>query len=375
MAGRLHVPQRRFLRRRTGEKSDAPEAPCRANAPQKVTEKLKNRAPSARRSSTLGLGSCPLFAFALARRTAHGVFRRPIFSRSMPLIRALVQRRRFPVARALGLAWLGLAWFELAGCASLFGLEDGWRPPEAVGQGGSAGTSGGSSTQGGNSSGGDAQSGSSGAAGSPEPPEDAAVDATAAIDACTEYCALLGVACTGANRAYAQPEDCAALCPFFPRGEPNVEGVNTLECRLAHAAVATAEPSSECLVAGRGGTEGFNQVCGSNCEAYCDLMSKLCPSQYAIDYGSDAATAQNACLTTCATLGDCGNLDVRAFDEGGRDDRGGSTVQCRLWHLGLAASIGTINNTLHCGHASNSPNDRCSTDAPATCPVPLTTAE
>jgi hypothetical protein len=169
-------------------------------------------------------------------------------------------------------------------------------------------------------------------------------------DSCARYCDAIMNTClpgTGGvpdNLAYVDRDACLKLCPYFPRasaGEP--AGKNTLECRLGLLDSAEAnEPSTVCQAAGRGGQAGANPVCGSNCDAYCSLMQQICPAEF--------SRLTPSCESVCAGLSDELAFDVT------RDELSGNTVQCRLWHVGLAASCDPARVAsclpLHCGHSS-----------------------
>lgn len=181
-------------------------------------------------------------------------------------------------------------------------------------------------------------------------------DPPAQQDPCIRYCdavmntCLPGGAALRDNRAYVDRDACLKLCPYFPSavaGEP--AGKNTLECRLGLLDSAEAnERSTVCQAAGRSGQAGANPVCGSNCETYCSLMQQICPAEF--------SRLAPSCESVCAGLGDELAFDVT------RDELSGNTVQCRLWHLGVAATCDPLRVAtclpLHCGHsAGGSPCD------------------
>ncbi|MEO8182437.1 MAG: hypothetical protein ABI895_26675 [Deltaproteobacteria bacterium] len=265
--------------------------------------------------------------------------------------------------------WLVAALLALGacGCAALFGMDDAScsdcvsteqlpAKPAALdpAAGGASGAAPGAAT-------GDAQNGAPATGPDPgtargpvqadPPPPDAGPDSSQPErEPCTRYCdaisstCLPGVGSVPDNRAYLDRDACLKLCPYFPRavaGDP--AGGNTLECRLALLDSAeAAEASAACQAAGRSGQVGANLVCGSSCAAYCSLMQQICPTEF--------SALAPSCESVCAGLD-----DELAFDVTG-DERSGNTVQCRLWHLGLAATCDPTGVAtclpLHCGHSA-----------------------
>jgi hypothetical protein len=91
---------------------------------------------------------------------------------------------------------------------------------------------------------------------------------------------------------------------------------------------AASLPDEECVAAGPGGGE----ACGSNCEAWCQLLESECPNDFA---------SLDNCEQACTTIRDDGGFDVNVSYD--RDD-----IQCRLIHLGAVASDPEGS---HCTHA------------------------
>jgi hypothetical protein len=115
----------------------------------------------------------------------------------------------------------------------------------------------------------------------------------------------------------------------------------------ARLAMATSEDEERyCNAASRMGEINANNACGSTCEAYCQLMSSVCPGKFA---------NTGACLTECDGLYDNGNFHAGECEQGG-DERDGASVQCRMWHVGAAAIALSVpdegERQRHCGHAS-----------------------
>jgi hypothetical protein len=153
---------------------------------------------------------------------------------------------------------------------------------------------------------------------------------------CKDYCATVMANCTGKNAVYTTEELCLGVCGQLDPGDPNEPEGNTVACRAHQAEIATAEPSVDCIAAGPGG----NDVCGSDCDAYCQIFPKVCKSNY--EYTSTAS-----CLQACSGLTDQPNrFDVLK-------DHGGDTIECRLVHVSSA----TADPTMHCPHAPIRPTE------------------
>lgn len=141
------------------------------------------------------------------------------------------------------------------------------------------------------------------------------------------------------DRPYLSRAACLAVCGHFPAGSAGDTSGNSLACRvnLLSSSEAQNEPAFACQAAGRGGQAGMSAVCGSNCDAYCSFLASICPDRLA-ELGGDCAAA-------CAGVPDRLAFDVAL-------DRAGDTVQCRLWHAGVAAECTTEEcRVRHCGHA------------------------
>ena len=150
---------------------------------------------------------------------------------------------------------------------------------------------------------------------------------------CAAYCAKIQMNCApstdgGSNAQYAAVSDCTNQCATaaaWPAGMTGDTSGNTIGCRLYHAGAAAADPVLHCPHAGPTG----GNVCGSWCDNYCQLMAKNCT-------GANAVYAASDCMTKCMTIPTTGKPN----------DAAGNTIQCRLYHLSVAASDpGT-----HCVH-------------------------
>ncbi|MEN9578232.1 MAG: hypothetical protein RJA70_1241 [Pseudomonadota bacterium] len=148
---------------------------------------------------------------------------------------------------------------------------------------------------------------------------------------CQAYCQAIQENCTGTNKQYSGKEVCELVCEVFPEGKLGATTGNTLGCRATSAANAAklGEPRANCPVAGPGGED----VCGTKCDAYCDLMGAFCPGAF---------KSRLECHTQCATVPAVG----RAFSA--ELHVAGDSIECRLYH----ASQASIDSVVHCGHAA-----------------------
>ena len=88
----------------------------------------------------------------------------------------------------------------------------------------------------------------------------------------------------------------------------------------------------------------------NDCEGYCDLMEENCGDVYG---------DRDTCLSTCALFP----------DDGEPNDADGNTLQCRIYHAGVAAD----DSALHCPHASASGGDMCGSYCEVYCDLVETT--
>jgi hypothetical protein len=257
------------------------------------------------------------------------------------------RHRSPPSARYGGRLLVTVCWASALGaaaCSSLIGIDDAEVDPNLHLGGGTGNATGGSAghSQSGGSAGtaGASSGGSGGSAGTGETgglPGTGGSAGTAAggssgQDAsaptlCERYCTTVMTNCTEANAVYASEITCLAVCAKLAEGSPGDETGDTVECRITQAVLAetTGEPGFSCPAAGPGG----NGVCGSNCEAYCELMDAICPSFI------DAS-----CLDVCEAVPDNGAFNVSI--------QGGNTIQCRFYHVSAA----TQSPAFHCPHAA-----------------------
>lgn len=166
---------------------------------------------------------------------------------------------------------------------------------------------------------------------------------------CKDYCGAVLENCRGENTVYNTLAGCLAFCRYLEPGSANEPLPNTVACRAREASFAEREPDDHCKAAGPGG----NGLCGTDCEAYCQVYPEVCPDDYA--YSSTAA-----CLKACSGLTDQDSFDVTR-------DHDGDTIECRLVHT--VAS--TIESEAHCAHAPIPPAQPYCTgkaEDPPTCP-------
>ena len=164
---------------------------------------------------------------------------------------------------------------------------------------------------------------------------------------CAEYCEAVQDACTADNVQYASEAECMAWCgtvATLPIGERGDTDGNTVGCRLYHAGVAALEdPEIHCAHAGPYGGD----TCGSLCDNFCHLSQSICTGPDAIFDNADA------CATACADFAMDGELT----------DTDGDTLQCRLYHLGVAGTNPPSTAEVHCPHAAVDGGETC-VDAP-----------
>lgn len=146
---------------------------------------------------------------------------------------------------------------------------------------------------------------------------------------CQRYCSDVMSACTAENAVYTDERLCLGVCAQLDPGDPLEPAGNTVACRARQAVIAKAEPDDHCRAAGPGG----DGVCGTDCEAYCELYAELCP-----DHSEYTKLAD--CVKACGGLTDLPRYDVDK-------DHGGDSVECRLVHVSSAS----VDPAIHCPHA------------------------
>jgi len=165
-------------------------------------------------------------------------------------------------------------------------------------------------------------------------------------DTCSNYCGQLAVTCTGANAQYGTNQACSDYCTnnllAFP-GNYNDTAPDTLGCRLYHNSAVTILGVTHCPHAGPSG----GNTCGLWCDVYCDLVQKNCVG------GNSQYADKPTCMTACALMSANGN----------QGDTAGDTVQCRIYHAGVAGNPPS-GATLHCPHAGKNGAGVCGGTAP-----------
>ncbi len=154
--------------------------------------------------------------------------------------------------------------------------------------------------------------------------------------ACVGYCAAISTICTGANAQYSNPAACVDYCNDWaqlPAGSDTDTTSNTIGCRVYHAesAETTGSYAFHCPHAGASG----GNLCGTWCENYCYLAMLNCTGSNQL-YGD-----LPECMDACTLFP----------DDGMPNDTSGDTVQCRIYHLGLAGS-GPDADDIHCPYGS-----------------------
>lgn len=174
---------------------------------------------------------------------------------------------------------------------------------------------------------------------------------------CAEYCTAVTANCVDPYSQYVDGAECASHCAAWsawPKGEGDDTGGNTLGCRHTHAvAAATESPATHCPAAGPSG----GGTCGAWCDVYCHVALKNCKGGNTLF--PDVATCGAACATLATT--------------GLPGDTAGDSVQCRIQHLGIAASNWPSNAAAHCGYGDPDGGGVCveATAVPGTCAEPL----
>ncbi len=171
------------------------------------------------------------------------------------------------------------------------------------------------------------------------------IEALAPELSCDYYCELMEATCGGLA-------DCQEVCATFhgwPEGPGIGAGGNTLGCRIAQA------QAGDCTAASPSG----GNVCGTWCEVYCDLEAKNCPD-------GDSLYADHAeCLAACDDF----------FDGGQAGETSGDSVQCRIYHLGVAGDPDAGGAAVHCPHGAVDGGGVCVATPGDSCQAPFEITE
>lgn len=161
---------------------------------------------------------------------------------------------------------------------------------------------------------------------------------------CDRYCDAIMVACDPEDPdaarlpQYGDLAQCLSVCERMDPGEPGDRNVNTVECRLHQAELARYEVLDACPKAGPEG----RGACGSSCESYCGLMMSVCTAESVAGLGGDFYfDTFDQCLAECENVPDGGPYSQS------ESFYAGDTLQCRLFHLSVAA----LEAFEHCEHA------------------------
>ncbi len=165
----------------------------------------------------------------------------------------------------------------------------------------------------------------------------------ASADLCKSYCATVTDNCKDANAQYKDLAECESNCKDWQKldaGQAGAKDGNSVQCRVYHAGAAkdTGKPEVHCEHSGKTG----GNVCGSWCDNYCHLAMTACTGT------NKLFDTNEACMTECAKYPATGKSG----------DTGGNTVQCRIYHAGVA-SQSSDNATKHCSHAGISGDKVC----------------
>jgi hypothetical protein len=186
-----------------------------------------------------------------------------------------------------------------------------------------------------------------GPAGSSDAGRDSGPDSGPAGDAgdvptCAAYCALMMTNCTGTNKQYVDTTACMKYCATqsgWPMGLAGTTSGSSIGCHTYHADVAgTSTPDIHCKHAGPSGAN----TCGTWCEVYCQAVANNCT-------GGNAIAFTSSCESQCAQYSTAG--------QPGATD--GNTVQCRIYHAGIAGENPPTSAITHCPHASPSGSGVC----------------
>ena len=162
--------------------------------------------------------------------------------------------------------------------------------------------------------------------------------------ACMAYCTTITTNCgptdAGTNTQYADVAACNKACLTqygWAAGKMGDTSGDTVACRAYHAEAAKGNAVVHCPHAGPSG----GNTCGTWCEVFCDLHARNCPGNLAI------FADRGACMTACGAMPTSGKPN----------DTSGDTIQCRIYHLGVAGTDATAAMT-HCPHGK-SPSAAC----------------
>lgn len=158
-------------------------------------------------------------------------------------------------------------------------------------------------------------------------------------DALDYYCDLEDSVC-GSN--YPTHAECLQWAGYLPRDIFNDPAITTsgdsLECRVYHAQVAGQQSTQSGMDThcSHSNFYSFDDVCGTQCEAFCDAESAVCG--FAVGDDVKFADQQN-CWDLCG-----------AWPAGASGDTSGDSLGCREYHVHAAAGSAAGAATTHCPH-------------------------
>ena len=172
-------------------------------------------------------------------------------------------------------------------------------------------------------------------------PDEDAGSTDEVLPTCEGYCATVTANCTDENAQYGSESACISYCQTagaIPVGATTDTGGNTVGCRAYHADVAGSAPAdgSDDDHCGHAGPSG-GAVCGSWCENYCHLAMTNCTGDYELYADNDA------CMAACDGITVGGDANPASVTSG-------DSVECRIYHLGVAGTEGDTSAEVHCPH-------------------------
>lgn len=160
---------------------------------------------------------------------------------------------------------------------------------------------------------------------------------------CEAYCQLFSSVCNDGKEDERCEERCAKLIDRPQAGNIAFSGAETVQCRLAHLAAASADPNTHCPHAALAAAEGTPCLPKKpNCRDYCELITSTCTQESSQQYAS-----VDACVHTCE-----GGMEL-----GEAPDYTGDTVACRRYHIYNAVGLGDS----HCDHGGAGGDGHCGT--------------
>jgi hypothetical protein len=138
---------------------------------------------------------------------------------------------------------------------------------------------------------------------------------------CTDYCDLVMGKCSAGNQVYSSRQNCLDVCrKLEPGGPDDPARSNTVFCRNT-LIFNSAEVDVDCSLSGPGGGD----QCGSDCQAYCQILIGSCPQVPTTDV--------NECARQCTAL---------KRVQGGFNTSGvyvkGDSLQCRMYYASQSAT-------------------------------------